>query len=83
MIFVHTVSGPLLSIFADDLLLICDEKRLEEIRGTIGKDFSIVWGEALTDGSGWHRYLGRLWMCKDGEFYIRAPPAYWTDLLTE
>eukprot|EP00972_Heterocapsa_arctica_P040838 6017967-Heterocapsa_arctica.AAC.1 len=54
MIFVHTASGSFLSIFADYLLLICEEKKLEEIRGTIGKDLSIVWGEALTDGSGWH-----------------------------
>eukprot|EP00972_Heterocapsa_arctica_P080555 11871058-Heterocapsa_arctica.AAC.1 len=22
-------------------------------------------------------------MCKDGEFYIRVPPAYWTELLAE
>eukprot|EP00972_Heterocapsa_arctica_P003709 554476-Heterocapsa_arctica.AAC.1 len=65
MVFVHT-SGSLLSIFADDLLLICEERRLEEIWGTIGKDLSIVWGEAITDGSEWHRYLGRHWMCEAG-----------------
>eukprot|EP00972_Heterocapsa_arctica_P020897 3079025-Heterocapsa_arctica.AAC.1 len=22
-------------------------------------------------------------MCKDNEFYVRVPPAYWTSLLTE
>eukprot|EP00972_Heterocapsa_arctica_P051377 7557057-Heterocapsa_arctica.AAC.1 len=83
MIFVHTDAESLLSIFADDLLLICDEQRFEEIRGTIGKDLNIVWGEAFMDGSGWHRDLGRHWMCKAGEFYVRVPPAYWTDLLAE
>jgi hypothetical protein len=83
MVFVHNASGSLLSIFADDLLLICEQARLEEIRATIGKNLSIVWGDALTDGSGWHRYLGRHWMCKDGEFYVRVPPSYWTDLLLE
>eukprot|EP00972_Heterocapsa_arctica_P045345 6693436-Heterocapsa_arctica.AAC.1 len=43
----------------------------------------VVWGEALEEGGGWIRYLGKEWTVRDGIYSVRVPPAYWRELLTE
>eukprot|EP00972_Heterocapsa_arctica_P075196 11095721-Heterocapsa_arctica.AAC.2 len=61
MIFIHDKTGSLLSVFADDLLLICARKELAAMRATIDAELRIVWGEVLQEGAGWIRYLGKEW----------------------
>eukprot|EP00972_Heterocapsa_arctica_P000115 18507-Heterocapsa_arctica.AAC.1 len=52
MIFVRD-SGAMMSVFADDLFLVCPKKKLVELRKTIDAELNIVWGETLVEGTGW------------------------------
>ena len=53
MIFIH-VSGALMSVFADDLLLIAPRSKLEKVMRSIDTDVEVKWGDAL--GPAWSRY---------------------------
>eukprot|EP00972_Heterocapsa_arctica_P057219 8442708-Heterocapsa_arctica.AAC.1 len=72
-----------MSVFADDLFLVCPKKMLVELRKTIDADLKIIWGETLAEGTGWVRYLGKEWRVQHGRYSVRVPPAYWEELLRE
>eukprot|EP00972_Heterocapsa_arctica_P066690 9841948-Heterocapsa_arctica.AAC.1 len=72
-----------MSVFADDLLVICKRRALSDVRHTIDGELKVIWGEALEEGAGWIRYLGKEWSVRNGDYSVRVPPAYWRDLLVE
>ena len=58
MIFIHE-SGALMSVFADDLLLIAPQSELEKVMRSIDTDVEVKWGDIR--GLAWSRYLGTNW----------------------
>eukprot|EP00972_Heterocapsa_arctica_P081867 12064984-Heterocapsa_arctica.AAC.1 len=75
MVFRHT-SGALMSVFADDLLVICDRRVAYSVRRSIDGEMKVIWGEALDEGGGWIRYLGKEWTVRNGIYAVRVPLAY-------
>eukprot|EP00972_Heterocapsa_arctica_P050163 7377447-Heterocapsa_arctica.AAC.1 len=65
MLFIHE-SGAMMSVFADDLLLIVKRKSLNNALRSIDKELKIVLGDRLEEGTGWIRYLGKEWGCRGG-----------------
>eukprot|EP00972_Heterocapsa_arctica_P030278 4458683-Heterocapsa_arctica.AAC.1 len=63
-----------MSVFADDLFLVCPKKHLAEMRKTIDAELNIVWGDTLAEGTGWVRYLGKEWRFQNGCYSVRVPP---------
>eukprot|EP00972_Heterocapsa_arctica_P079655 11736702-Heterocapsa_arctica.AAC.1 len=57
------------------------------MRATIDAELRIVWGDTLQEGSGWVRYLGKEWQCRQGCYSVRvlgrAPSRNGHDLLQE
>eukprot|EP00972_Heterocapsa_arctica_P084693 12473984-Heterocapsa_arctica.AAC.1 len=70
MVFWHA-SGALMSVFADDLLVVCKKRSLGEVRKMIDAELKIVWGDALIEAGGWVRYLGKEWRCQNGDYSVR------------
>eukprot|EP00972_Heterocapsa_arctica_P076694 11312798-Heterocapsa_arctica.AAC.1 len=70
-LFYHAESGALLSVFADDLLLLVPDRELDNIKHTLDIDLKIKWCAQI--GPEWVRYLGKEWRCRDdnGHFEVR------------
>jgi hypothetical protein len=80
MIFVHE-SGALMSVFADDLLLIAPRNELEKVKRSVDADIEVKWGDIL--GPAWSRYLGKDWRYDGTNVQVRVPVHYWKELLAE
>ena len=80
MIFIHE-SGALMSVFADDLLLIAPRSELEKVMRSIDTDIEVKWGDTL--GPAWSRYLGKDWRYDGTDVQVRVPVHYWKELLAE
>eukprot|EP00972_Heterocapsa_arctica_P092665 13664294-Heterocapsa_arctica.AAC.1 len=62
-----------MSVFADDLLILVDDMKIEEVRRTLDKDMKLKWTESI--GPEWTRYLGKEWRDRgNGTFEVRVPP---------
>eukprot|EP00972_Heterocapsa_arctica_P110008 16198739-Heterocapsa_arctica.AAC.1 len=62
-----------MSVFADDLLILVDDMKIDEIRHTLDEDMKLKWTESI--GPEWTRYLGRQWRDRgNGTFEVRVPP---------
>eukprot|EP00972_Heterocapsa_arctica_P033666 4953908-Heterocapsa_arctica.AAC.1 len=62
-----------MSVFADDLLILVDDMKIEEVRHTLDEDMKLKWTEII--GREWTRYLGKEWRSRgDGTFEVRVPP---------
>ena len=80
MIFIHE-SGALMSLFADDLLLIAPRNELEKVMRSIDTDVEVKWGD--TQGPAWIRHLGKEWRHDGTDVQVRVPVRYWEELLAE
>ena len=74
-------SGALMSVFADDILLLIPDGMEEDIRGTCDTDVKIKWGERIS--TEWVRYLGKEREETQGGHVVRVPPKCWASLLEE
>jgi len=81
-LYVHLETGAVMSVFADDLLIIMPRAKEEQVRRTLDEKLKIKWGAEID--LTWTRYLGREWcQVARGEFAVRMPLQYWAELLEE
>ena len=80
MIFIHE-SGALVSVFADDLLLIAPRSELKKVMRSVDTDVEVKWGDTL--GPAWSRYLGKDWRYDSTDVQVRVLVHYWKELLAE
>lgn len=74
--------GALMSVFADDVLLVCRRSEKQQLLDEIREEVRIKWTGELADY--WVRYLGKLWRrLPTGEVLVCLPPDYWTGVLVE
>eukprot|EP00972_Heterocapsa_arctica_P097994 14458068-Heterocapsa_arctica.AAC.1 len=72
----------IMSVFADDLLILVADTDIEAIKQTLDIDMKLKWTDVI--GSDWTRYLGEEWRSiEDGTVEVRVPPKYWRGLLEE
>eukprot|EP00972_Heterocapsa_arctica_P078521 11580147-Heterocapsa_arctica.AAC.1 len=57
-----------MSVFADDLLILVDDMKIDEVRHTLDEDMKLKWTDTI--GPDW-------------TFEVRVPPKYWRGLLEE
>eukprot|EP00972_Heterocapsa_arctica_P071934 10625593-Heterocapsa_arctica.AAC.1 len=66
MVFRHRskagATDALMSVFADDLLIVCETRMKDAMRRTLDGEMKVVWGQILEEGAGWIRYLGKEWI---------------------
>ena len=79
-LFCHA-SGALMSVFADDILLLIPNNMEDEIKRTLDIDMKIKWGEYISKN--WVRYLGKEWKEISGGHVVRVPLKYWASLFEE
>jgi len=75
------LSGALMTIHADDILLVAPADQVEALKKELGQGLLIKWAEAMRGE--WMRYLGKEMRCEGSTVQVRLPEKYYQRILKD